>query len=518
MMGETILIIIKRNNFLWFIGIISGGFIGYKIYQYSTAYQKDCREINDVQIKIIDSLKFIQIGGAINDVSCLNPTPIYGIVRIENIDDIRNAIFYAKKNNLKISIAGARHSMGGQTFSKNVLVLDMLDYKKMKLDQNQKIMTVESGALWHELQYSLHPYNLAIKAMQSSSIFTVGGSISVNAHGMDFRVGSIASTIKSLRIMDSEGIVKTITKESDSQLFNAVVGGYGLFGVIVDADIELTDNVMCAGYREIMDYKDLPDFFLKQIKPNTNYELFYAHLSTEPRSFLKQAVVYTFKKIDYSGQMPPLKEVEKINIRRFIFNISKPSYFGKKFKWFAEKYLDKETELKTCSITATGSNSCLLSRNAIMHDAVEYLRNKLRNKVDILQEYFIPIKNFVPFIDAIHSILRASGIVTLNVSVRVVHKESIMLNYAPETMFAIVLYLNQSTTPRGIERMKILTQQLINTALAYHGTFFLPYQLYYTKEQLIQAYPNIDEFFKLKQKYDPDEIFTNMFYEKYFPL
>ncbi len=58
-------------------------------------------------------------------------------------------------------------------------------------------MTVQPGAVWHDIQNRLHP-RFAVKAMQSTDIFSVGGSISVNAHGMDHQAGSVAGTIRAL--------------------------------------------------------------------------------------------------------------------------------------------------------------------------------------------------------------------------------------------------------------------------------------------------------------------------------
>lgn len=492
--------------------------LGYRVYQYATYQGQDCRNFTAENVQV-DSLQFIQKGGIINDVSCLNKTPIYGIVRIKTVEDIQNAVNYARVHNLKISIAGARHSMGGQAFAPDALVLDMLDFNAVTLDEKNKIITVQAGALWHDLQYFLHDYNLAVKAMQSSSIFSIGGSISVNAHGMDFRVGSVASTIKSIRIVNAQGNIKKISRESDPLLFKCVIGGYGLFGIIVDAEIQVTDNVMYQANRTVIPMEELPEYFNDVILADPSYELFYAHLSTEHLTFLKQAIVYAFKKIsDYQGVIPPLKEVGHVNIRRFIFNLSKPSYFGKKFKWFAEKYLDTEEGLKACIPFAKKDDkaACFISRNEAMHDAVEYLRNALRNEVDILQEYYIPVKNLVPFIKDLSKMLSVCGMATLNVSLRIVHQEDIILNYAPhQTMFAVVLYLNQQTTDKGIARMQKLTRKIIDLALAHEGTFFLPYQLYYSPEQLKKAYPMIDEFFTLKKKFDPNEIFTNTFYESY---
>ena len=120
------------------------------------------------------------------------------------MDDIRNALQFARENKLRVSIAGVRHRMGGQAFYKNNLVLDMRGFNQIRLNEAQKTITVQSGATWHDIQSFLHS-RYAVKAMQSTDIFTVGGSISVNAHGMDHRAGSVGSSIQSMRVMLADG-------------------------------------------------------------------------------------------------------------------------------------------------------------------------------------------------------------------------------------------------------------------------------------------------------------------------
>src|SRR6185503_5950304 len=68
-----------------------------------------------------DLLKWEQKGGTINDVSCLDRTSVFGIVKITSVDDIKNALQFARENKLKVSMAGVKHSMGGQAFYKNNL-------------------------------------------------------------------------------------------------------------------------------------------------------------------------------------------------------------------------------------------------------------------------------------------------------------------------------------------------------------------------------------------------------------
>ena len=52
----------------------------------------------------------------------------------------------------------------------------------------------------------------------------------------------------------------------------------------------------------------------------------------------------------------------------------------------------------------------ILSRNEVMHDSVEYLENVLINETDILHEYFIPRKNFIPYINQVRTLLQKSKV------------------------------------------------------------------------------------------------------------
>jgi len=342
--------------------------------------------------------------------------------------------------------------------------------------------------------------------MQSTDIFTVGGSLSVNAHGMDHIVGSMASTIRSFTIMLADETVEKVTKSENPELFNAVIGGYGLFGIVLEIELEVTDNVMYKQNLIVLDYHGFPAFIEREMKEN-NYGLLYAHLSTSPLSFFKNVIIYGYKQVEHTGPFAPLGKVSLIKLRRFLVNLSKSRYYAKIFKWIAEKYIDP-------GILALHKKS-LLSRNEVMHDSVEYLQNILVNETDILHEYFIPQKHFIAFIDQMRTILKKSKITVLNASVRIVHKESTMLNYAPDDMFAVVLYLNQRVNEKALSAMELLTRELIDLVLKFDGTFFLPYQLHFTREQLQKAYPNIDVFFALKRKYDPTLLFMNNFYAKY---
>jgi len=468
-------------------------------------------------VATIENLVWAQRGGTINDASCLDRTDIYGIVEVHGLEDIARTLAFAHAKGLKVTAAGARHSMGGHAFDRGGIVLDMRSLNRMTLDAESRTVTVGSGATWHDLQRFLHP-RFAVRAMQSTDIFTVGGSISVNAHGMDHQAGAMAKSIKAMRVMLADGSVEQVSRDENPDLFNLIVGGYGLFGIILEADLDVADNVVYRTGRRVFDYRDFPRIFAEEIEPNKALGLTYLHLSTAPSSFLREALLYTYTEVDGAGaDIGPLAEVGATRLRRLMINLSKQGRAMMELKWLAEKYL--EPRFESCTVPRTralgAGEACLVTRNNPMHDSVAYLRNDLKNDTDILHEYFIPRDQFVPFIDGMRRVLQDNRTTLLNASVRIVGREDNFLTYSPHEAFSIVLYINQTADDEGNRRMRKVTGELIDLTLAHGGRFFLPYQLFYSPDQLVRSYPQIAEFFAAKRKYDPQEILTNTFHRTY---
>ena len=92
------------------------------------------------------------------------------------------------------------------------------------------------------------------------------------------------------------------------------------------------------------------------------------------------------------------------------------------------------------------------------------------------------------------------------------HAEDVALTYAKEDAFSLVLYINQKTDDDGHAEMRALTRELVDLTLKHRGRLFLPYQLHYTRAQLLASYPELPAFLAKKRELDPDERFTSTFY------
>ena len=462
------------------------------------------------------ALPFEQRGGFINDASHLNRTAVYGIVKVTGEGDIANALQFARDNGLKVTAAGQRHSMGGQTFVKDGLVLDMRGLNRITLDKARKIVSVQSGTVWADVQQLLDGEGLSVKAMQSINIFTVGGTLSVNAHGIAHRPGPIAPTVKALRVMLSDGQVETATPTRNADLFRHVLGGYGLFGVILDVDLEVVDNEMYDLRTSYLDYREFAEYYKQHVDGNDAVGLVYGRLSVSPSTYLREAAIHVYERTGYSGRIPPLTPDSHDALERLVINFSKTGGLGRRIRWALEKSL--EPRLHTCvprNQAMTPKDGCLVSRNQEMYDSMHYLENRLRD-TDILQEYFVPYDRMGEFVDGLRTVVQQSGANLLNVTIRVVHKDDVTaLPYAKQAMFGLVLYFNQGFNDAESLVLQRTTRDLIDVALGVNGTYYLPYQLFYSPEQLRRAYPEIDRCFAAKRNYDPFGLLTNKFYEAY---
>ncbi len=445
--------------------------------------------------------------GYTNDASKLNLTKIDTAIEVPNNKieieiQLRNLLKYAKENNLKISIAGAKHSMGGHTIYPHGIVLNMLPYNQMKLDTINNILTIGSGALWEDALKYLDKYGKSIAVMQAFSSFSIGGSISVNGHGWQKDLPPISSSVISFTLMKENGEIINCSRRENQELFKLVLGGYGLFGVVLDIKLKVVENEALQFKYIRLSPVNYISYYKKYISENPNVNLVFGRLRISNKYFLEEATLNFFEKVD--ATIPTLQNEKSTEAQRLVFRGSVNSEYGKRLRWDLETGMNKV------------SKNEIYSRNELLNDHVSLIENKDTSSTDLLQEYFIPERNFNQFISDMKPILKNSKIDLLNITIRGVHQDNDShLNYARENVFGFVLLFNQKKTDKQETEMKKLTNQLVDVALKNEGTFYLPYRLHIEKDKMRKSYPNAESFFQLKLKYDPTELFNNKFYEHY---
>jgi glycerophosphoryl diester phosphodiesterase len=278
---------------------------------------------------------------------------IHSMITVNNIKDIQEAIKIAKEDGRIISIGGRRHSMGGQTFSKDAIFVNMLNFNNVTYNPNTHTVTAQAGATWKKIQEILARHERSIKVMQSDNIFTVGGSIGVNVHGWQVGSPPIGSTILKMTVITSEGEIQTISPSLNAKLFNAVIGGYGMFAIIIDAELETVPNSLVEFHALFTNMENFHEMFEKNINNKSKVELAYARLSIDQGNLLNEVGLFWYENKKNFAQKNNISPEMLVAIKRSIFRLSEYNNLGKKLRWQAEKTYTKMLAEKQTLLSRT---------------------------------------------------------------------------------------------------------------------------------------------------------------------
>ncbi len=446
--------------------------------------------------------------GFVDDASRMNATRVAEIWNVPPETEaaerqLAQLLRRARANGIPVSIAGARHSMGGHTIYPDGIVINMLPFNRMELDEEDDILHVQAGARWSQIIAYLDQRGRSVAVMQSNNSFTVGGSLSVNCHGWQYGRPPIASTVRSFRLMRADGTIVPCSRRENDDLFSLALGGYGLFGIILDVELLVVANERLRLEQHVVPIDSALATFDETIREDPDVSMVYARLSIVPDELFREVIINVFRP-DAEGDIPDLSDPGLVTLRRAVFRGSAEGEYGKELRWAAETKLQPHLSKK------------VFSRNQLLNEGVETFQNRSAESTDILHEYFVPRTRIGEFLNALRRIVREHHGNLLNVTVRSVDTDDdTFLRYADRHMFALVMLFQQPRTAAGDAAMEAMTQEMIETALSLDGRYYLPYRLHATADQFHRAYPQARDFFRRKRAYDPDEVFRNRFYEKY---
>jgi FAD/FMN-containing dehydrogenase len=224
----------------------------------------------------------------LNDASRLDPTPVDRVTRVRSdpkggyVEALRAELKDAKSAGRRVG--AARHSMGGQSLPRDGTAVEF-DDPWFEVDSQAQVYRVSGGARWREVIAKLDPLGFSPKVMQSNHDFGVASTFCVNAHGWPVPFGPFGSTVRSLRLMLADGEIVECSRDRESELFGLAMGGYGLFGIILDLDVEMTPNLLLQASAQVMPAEQFPAHFLAAVEHDPTTLIAYGRLSVARASF-----------------------------------------------------------------------------------------------------------------------------------------------------------------------------------------------------------------------------------------
>jgi FAD/FMN-containing dehydrogenase len=335
--------------------------------------------------------------------------------------------------------------------------------------------------------------------MQSNDGFSVGGSVSVNCHGWQPNRPPIASTVESIRVVRPDGAAVTCSRTEDGDLFSHVLGGYGLFGVVIELRLRVTENAMYVARR----IPTTPEGYAAALREyGSRAGLAFGRLSIHPEHLFDEAFLTVYE-IDptFAGSLPSASDFERGRLERLLFRGEVGSDYGKKLRWMLEKVFGSEGGKRA-------------TRNQLMSEPVGVFQNRRSDRTDLLHEYFVPAEAFASFVADARRVILEHRADLLNATVRnVLEDRDTRLRYAPTDVLSLVLLFSLARTANADERMRSMTRELCEVCLAHAGRHYLPYRLHATKEQVLRGYPMLEAVLAKKRELDPDLLLRNAFYD-----
>ncbi|MBT1065464.1 FAD-binding oxidoreductase [Bowmanella sp. Y26] len=439
----------------------------------------------------------------VTDVTQLNPVVVAQVIAPVTLDEVVAAV---KHSTGPISIGGGRYSQGGQVSYPDSLHLDMRQFNQvLNLDPDTKEVTVQPGITWRALQEVIDPHDLAIRIMQTYANFTVGGSISVNAHGRYIGEGPLAHSVKSIKLVLADGTVVSASREENPALFFAAVGGYGGLGVLVEATLWLTDNHKVERQQQKMPLADYKDYFFSTLRDDKT--LVFHNADIYPPAFTQVRSVSWFK-TDKAVTVP----------ERLIPEDQDYYWTPKVAGWVADYDTGKWLRENLVDPLVYASEAVEWRNYEASYSVLELEPSDRKAVTYALREYFVPVQALNEFSARMAEIFQRHQVNIINVSIRHAKADpGTLLAWAKGETFALVVYYQQGTDRQAMAQVKAWSREMIDAVIAVGGSYYLPYQIYADEAQFLAAYPRAPEFFALKQQVDPDYRFRNSLWRQHYP-
>lgn len=437
---------------------------------------------------------------AIPNITGLYPVEVARVVAPRTTQEVVQAV---RTWPGRIAVGGGRYSMGGQVAITGGLHLDMRGMNRLiRLDATAKVARVQAGMRWRDLQDALDPQQLSVHTMQSFSNFTVGGAVSVNAHGRYVGNGPVVNSVRALQLVLADGTVVEATRTRNAALFSAAAGGYGAVGVITEVELDLAQNTRIERSVESVALDDYPAWFGRLREAG---DCIFHNADLLPPMFDAPVAV------SWRRTTRALTEAARLVPRQQSYGLEQNALF-------AMTELPRGDLLRSKLV-----HPLLLARPAVKwrnHEAsldVAELEPRTRLvSTYVLQEYFIPVPHFAAYARAMAAVIRKHDARVLNVSVR--HSPAdgtALLPWAKEEVFSFVVYYKQRTHATARRKAGEWTRAMIDTALAFGGRYYLPYQLHATRAQFDRAYPEAEALRAIKRRVDPAGRFANELWARY---
>lgn len=161
------------------------------------------------------------------------------IVQCQGADDVVPALAFARENGLEIAIRGAGHNIAGNGICDDGVMIDLSTMKNVRVDSANRRAYVQPGATLGDLDAAVQVHGLATPLGINSTTGIAGLTLGGGFGWLTRKYGMTVDNLVSVDMVTVDGNRVRASEEENADLFWAVRGGGGNFGVVTQFEFKL---------------------------------------------------------------------------------------------------------------------------------------------------------------------------------------------------------------------------------------------------------------------------------------
>lgn len=161
------------------------------------------------------------------------------IARCTGTADVVAAVKFARAHELLVAVKGCGHNVAGNALVDDGLVIDLSQMNAVRVDADAKTAHVQPGADWGDIDHETQHYGLVTPGGQVSTTGVAGFTLGGGMGNVRRKWGLASDNLLSVEIVTADGEVRTASHDEHPDLFWAVRGGGGNFGVATSFEFQL---------------------------------------------------------------------------------------------------------------------------------------------------------------------------------------------------------------------------------------------------------------------------------------
>ena len=183
------------------------------------------------------------------------------IVQCADVQDVVTCVNFARLNNVLLAVRGGGHNAGGLGLADNALVIDLSGLKGIDIDVSARTVKVGGGCLLKEIDAATHNIGMTVPAGIFGTTGIGGLALGGGLGYMTRQYGLTIDNLLSADVVLADGTVVNASADEHTDLFWALRGGGGNFGVVVNFTFRLCPAHTIVGGPMLWDYSDTKEMF-----------------------------------------------------------------------------------------------------------------------------------------------------------------------------------------------------------------------------------------------------------------